>query len=62
MTTTERPMTNPERLASWYAKAATVDGYLMTGPRFMADFDRVFARQYEAEAIADSAPDLESRP
>ena len=62
MTTTERPMTNPERLANWYAKAATVDGYLMTGPRFMADFDRVFARQYEAEAIADSAPDLENLP
>jgi len=62
MTTTERPMTNPERLANWYAKAATVDGYLMTGPRFMADLDRVFARQYEAEAIADSAPSLEDRP
>lgn len=62
MTTTERPMTNPERLASWYAKAATVDGYLMTGPRFMAGFDRVFAREYEAEAIADSAPSLEDRP
>ena len=62
MTTTERPMTNHERRASWYAKAATVDGYLMTGPRFMADFDRVFARQYEAEAIADSAPSLEDRP
>jgi hypothetical protein len=55
-------MTNPERLANWYAKAATVDGYLMTGPRFMADLDRVFARQYEAEAIADSAPSLEDRP
>lgn len=62
MTTTERPMTNPERLANWYAKAATVNGYLMTGPRFMADFDRVFARQYEAEAIADAAPSLEDRP
>jgi hypothetical protein len=55
-------MTNPERLAHWYAKAATVDGYLMTGPRFMAGFDRVFAREYEAEAIADSAPSLEDRP
>jgi hypothetical protein len=55
-------MTNPERLANWYAKAATVNGYLMTGPRFMADFDRVFARQYEAEAIADAAPSLEDRP
>ena len=62
MTTTERPMTNPERLANWYAKSATVDAYLMTGPRFMAGFDRVFARQYEAEAIADSAPSLEDRP
>jgi hypothetical protein len=55
-------MTNPERLANWYAKSATVDAYLMTGPRFMAGFDRVFARQYEAEAIADSAPSLEDRP
>jgi hypothetical protein len=55
-------MTNPERLASWYAKAATVDAYLMTGPRFGSDFERIFARQYEAEAIADSAPDLEDRP
>ena len=62
MTTTERPMTNPERLANWYAKAATVDAYLMTGPRFGSDFERIFARQYEAEAIADSAPDLEDRP
>ena len=61
MTTTERPMTNPERLANWYAKAATVDAYLMTGPRFMADCGRVFAREYEAEAIADSAPSLEDR-
>jgi hypothetical protein len=55
-------MTNPERLANWYAKAATVDAYLMTGPRFMADFGRVSARQYEAEAIADAAPSLEDRP
>ena len=54
MTTTERPMTNLERLAHWYSKAATVDAYLMTGPRVMADFGRVSLRQYEAEAIADS--------
>jgi hypothetical protein len=54
-------MTNLERLAKWYAKAATVDAYLMTGPRFMADCGRVFAREYEAEAIADSAPSLEDR-
>jgi hypothetical protein len=58
MTTTERPLSNPERLAHWYSKAATVDAYLMTGPRFMAGFDRVFARQYEAEAIADAAPEI----
>ena len=62
MTTNERPLSNRERLANWYAKAATVDAYLMTGPRVMADFDRAFARQYEAEAIADSAPSLEDRP
>jgi len=62
VTTTERPMTNPERLANWYAKAATVDAYLMTGPRVMADFGRVFAREYEAEAIADAAPTLENYP
>ncbi len=62
MTTTERPLSNPERLAHWYAKSATVDAYLMTGPRFMAGFGRVSLRQYEAEAIADSAPSLEDRP
>lgn len=62
MITNERPQTNAERRADWYSKAATIDGYLATGPRFMADFDRVFARQYEAEAIADSAPSLEDRP
>jgi hypothetical protein len=28
----ERPMTNRERISAWYAKAALVDGYLMTGP------------------------------
>jgi len=61
MTTTERPLSNPERLAHGYSKAATVDAYLMTGPRFMADCGRVFAREYEAEAIADSAPSLEDR-
>lgn len=47
----DRPMTNAERRADWYAKAATVDGYLATGPRFGADFDRAFAREYEREQI-----------
>lgn len=47
----DRPMTNAERLARWYGKAATVDGYLVTGPRFNADFDRTFAREYEREQI-----------
>lgn len=55
----DRPLNSAERRAQWYAKAAKIDGYLMTGPRFMADFDRIFARQYEAEAIADSAPSAE---
>lgn len=47
----DRPMTNTERRADWYAKAATVDGYLVTGPRFNADLDRTFAREYEREQI-----------
>lgn len=54
----ERPMQQSERLAEWYAKAATVDGYLVTGPRFNSAFDAIFAREYESEQIADSAPSL----
>ena len=58
----ERPMSNTERLATWRYNA-TLQGYeLIVGPRFTSDFDRVFARQYEAEAIADSAPSLDDRP
>ena len=55
----ERPMTNTERLACWYAKAAHVDGLLCTGPAF--GFDWLRAREYEAEAMADSAPDFDNR-
>ena len=47
----ERPPSAAERRADWYANAALVDGYLATGPRFNADFDRIFARQYEREQI-----------
>jgi hypothetical protein len=60
--TSDRPSSNAERLATWRHGATLVGYEFVTGPRFMADFDRVFARQYEAEAIADSAQDLEDRP
>lgn len=56
--TTERTPTNTERLADWYAKAVITQYPFLTGPRFSDDFDRVFARQYEAEQIADSAPSI----
>ncbi len=58
----DRPLSNAERLAQWRYNA-TLQGYeLLVGPRFTQDFDRIFARQYEAEAIADSAPSLEDLP
>jgi len=49
----DRPQTNAERCALWYAKAALVDGYLMRGPRNFDGFDWLRRREYEAEQIAD---------
>ena len=54
----ERPETNRERLAGWYGRAALTGFPMMLGPRFGADFDSVFRREYEAEQIADSAPSV----
>ena len=53
----ERPPQQNERRAEWAYKAA-IANKLITGPRFNTDFDRIFAREYEAEQIADSAPSL----
>lgn len=56
--TTEHPASNRERLAGWYGRAALTGFPLMLGPRFQAEFDRQFAREYGAEQIADSAPSI----
>jgi predicted RNase H-like nuclease len=57
--TSERPPSRADRYDKWYGKAVHVDGFLVTGPRFSNAFEAIFAREYEAEAMADSAPDLE---
>ena len=56
---TDKPVSNERRAELWGER---LKGHVESIPRFMADFDRVFARQYEAEAIADAAPSLEDRP
>lgn len=50
---TDRPVTNRERLADWYARASHTGYPLVLGPRFGADFGATFRREYEAEQIAD---------
>lgn len=60
--TTDRPESNRERLAGWYGRAALTGFPLMLGPRFQAEFERQFAREYEAEQIADSAPSIGDNP
>lgn len=62
--TTERTPSSRERLADWYAKAALTQYPFLTGPRFGADFESVFRREYEAEQIADARAgfDEEERP
>lgn len=47
-----RTPTQAERLAGWYAQAASLN-MLMLGPRFGVDFDRQFAREYERDEAAD---------
>lgn len=49
--TTERPPHPNERRANWAYKAA-IANTLHLGPRFASDFESVFRREYERDAMA----------
>lgn len=57
-----RPQAEGEKRAVWYGRAALTGFPLMLGPRFQAEFERQFAREYEAEQITDSAPSVGDLP